>query len=110
MITDLMNDLDDRVQEAFTEKVEIRDVDEFPSLNEMYVEKRVLLRVLDVVCVVADLKGSTKLNFDKYGSVVSPPVRGLNGQHGPDRQPFRPRIRGHPGRRPVLPIPRGPTV
>lgn len=68
MITDLMSDLGERVDDALTENVEIRDVDKFPSLDDIYTDKRVWLRVLDAVCVVADLKGSTKLNFDKYAS------------------------------------------
>jgi len=66
VITELMEDLESRVKSALSETVEIRDSDTFPSLDDMYTEKAIWLRVLDVVCVVADLKGSTKLDFGKY--------------------------------------------
>lgn len=66
MISELMRELEERVDSALSEPIEIRDTDAFPTLEAMYTEKSIWLRVLDVVCVVADLKGSTKLNFDKY--------------------------------------------
>jgi hypothetical protein len=46
--------------------VEIEGVGDFPPLDSLYVEKRAWKKIKDVVVVSADLKGSTKLNFDKF--------------------------------------------
>jgi class 3 adenylate cyclase len=66
MIKELLDDLQGRVDSELTTPVEIEDVDSVPSLEAMYAEKRAWKRIRNVVVVAADLKGSTRLNFDKY--------------------------------------------
>jgi class 3 adenylate cyclase len=53
-------------KKELTTPVTIEEVDEFPAVDELYVEKRIWKKIDDVVVVSADLKGSTKLNFRKY--------------------------------------------
>jgi class 3 adenylate cyclase len=68
MITALMTDLGEKVKEALTTTVTLVDIDTFPDVDEMFSEVPKWHRIEDAVCVVADLKGSTKLNFGKYSS------------------------------------------
>lgn len=61
-----LGDQHDSAKDDLTTPVEIVDVDTFPSMSDLYVEKRKWLRVRNVVAVATDLKESTTLNFDKY--------------------------------------------
>lgn len=61
-----LGDQHDSAKDNLTTPVEIVDVDTFPSMSDLYVEKRKWLRVRNVVAVATDLKESTALNFDKY--------------------------------------------
>jgi class 3 adenylate cyclase len=61
-----LEDRHDAAKSDLTTPVEIEDVDEFPSIGDLFVEKRKWLRVRNVVAVSSDLKDSTSLNFDKY--------------------------------------------
>ena len=65
-INALLADQHDAAKAELTTAVEIEDVDDFPSMSDLYVEKRKWLRVRNVVAVATDLKESTALNFDKY--------------------------------------------
>ena len=67
-VHDLLSSLHDHAADAITTTAEIIDVDQFPSLDDMYSEVPKWLRIDDVVAVVADLKSSTKLNFGKHAN------------------------------------------
>ena len=61
--------LDDAGTHAETElktPVKIEECEEFPPIDTLYVERRMWKKINDVVVVSADLKGSTRLNFDKF--------------------------------------------
>lgn len=62
-----------------TSPVEIEDVDNFPSLGDLYLEKRKWLRVRNVVAVSTDLKDSTALNFDKYAQTSARLYQAVTG-------------------------------
>jgi class 3 adenylate cyclase len=62
-----------------TSAVEIEDVDDFPSLSDLYLEKRKWLRVRNVVAVSTDLKDSTALNFDKYAQTSARLYQAVTG-------------------------------
>jgi class 3 adenylate cyclase len=68
-----------RVAEELRTPVEIEEVEEFPSLDELYVEKRAWKKIKDVVVVSADLKGSTKLNFNKYAQTSAQLYEAVTG-------------------------------
>lgn len=61
-----LDDQYDRARKDLQQPVEIEDVDTFPKLTDLYVDKRKWLRVKNVVAVSADLKDSTALSFNKY--------------------------------------------
>jgi class 3 adenylate cyclase len=62
----LLTDQNDRARRDLQQPVEIKDVDTFPELADLYVDKRKWLRMKNVVVVSADLKDSTALSFNKY--------------------------------------------
>jgi class 3 adenylate cyclase len=65
VIGKLMRDLDDEVGELLRTPVTVKDVNEFPDLGDIR-PGRTWARMNDVVAVVADLKGSTRLGMDRY--------------------------------------------
>ena len=66
-INDELADVGDRARDDLATAVEVRDVDDIPSLEDMYVDKRVWLRLTKVFAVSADLRDSTSLSTkDKY--------------------------------------------
>ena len=66
-INDELAVVGDRAREDLATPVEVRDVDHIPSLDEMYVDKRIWLRITKVFAVSADLRDSTSLSTkDKY--------------------------------------------
>lgn len=62
-----------------TGAVEIEDVDKFPSLSDLFLEKRKWLRIRNVVAVSTDLKDSTALNFDKYAQTSARLYQAVTG-------------------------------
>ncbi|HEY5052154.1 MAG TPA: adenylate/guanylate cyclase domain-containing protein [Solirubrobacterales bacterium] len=62
-----------------TSAVEIEDVEKFPSLSDLYLEKRKWLRIRNVVAVSTDLKDSTALNFDKYAQTSARLYQAVTG-------------------------------
>lgn len=62
----LLEDQQTRAKTDLQTPVEIEDVDTFPELTDLYVDKRKWLRVRNVVAVSADLKSSTALSFNKH--------------------------------------------
>jgi class 3 adenylate cyclase len=62
----ILDDQHGRARKDLQEPVEIENVDTFPKLTDLYVDKRKWLRVRNVVAVSADLKSSTALSFNKY--------------------------------------------
>jgi class 3 adenylate cyclase len=67
-VNQLVDECGDGARSELKTPVEIEEVDEFPDLDDLYVDKRTWKKIDDVVVVVADLKGSTKLSFDRYAS------------------------------------------
>jgi class 3 adenylate cyclase len=62
----LLDEQDGRSRTDLTTPVEIIDTDTFPSVGDLYVDKRAWYRMRNVVAVSADLKNSTALSFDRY--------------------------------------------
>lgn len=69
----------DKAGTDITSPVEIEDVDKFPSLADLYLEKRKWLRLRNVVAVSTDLKDSTALNFDKYAQTSARLYQAVTG-------------------------------
>lgn len=67
-LDDYLAEVHDAAKSGISTTAQVIDVDTFPSLGDMYSEVPKWLRIEDVVAVVADLKGSTKLNFGKYAN------------------------------------------
>jgi class 3 adenylate cyclase len=78
-ITATLGEQHDSAKEDLTSAVEIVDVESFPSMSDLYVEKRKWLRVRNVVAVATDLKESTALNFDKYAQTSAPLYQAVTG-------------------------------
>jgi len=64
-INDFLGELGERANKDLREKVDVREVDDFPEKDEVSSD-RIWLRIDDVVAVVADLKNSTALSFKKH--------------------------------------------
>lgn len=69
-VLDFVDDLDGRVKDELATPVEITDEKTFTDLAELglFTDKRTWKRVENVVVVVVDLKGSTKLDFVGYAN------------------------------------------
>ncbi len=65
VIGKLMRDLEGEVAEQLQTPATVTDVDEFPDLDDLR-PGRTWARMSDVVAVVADLKGSTRLSMGRY--------------------------------------------
>ena len=65
-VNKLVDDAGAEARKELRTPVTVEAVDAFPDIDDLYVEKRVWKKIDDVVVVAADLKGSTKLNFQKY--------------------------------------------
>jgi hypothetical protein len=65
-VSKLLEDAGSHAAKELRTPVTIEVVEEFPPLDTLYVEKRTWKKIEDVVVVSADLKGSTKLNFNKF--------------------------------------------
>lgn len=69
----------DAAKGDLTTPVEISDANTFPSMSELYVDKRKWIRVRHVVAVATDLKESTALNFDKYAQTSARLYEAITG-------------------------------
>jgi class 3 adenylate cyclase len=78
-ISKLLDETGKHAAKELRTPVEIEEVEEFPSLDELYVEKRAWKKISDVVVVSADLKGSTKLNFNKYAQTSAQLYEAVTG-------------------------------
>lgn len=65
-VSQLLAAAEKSAREELSSKVTITDIDHIPAVSELAVDEREWLRIEDVFVVVADLKGSTKLNFKKH--------------------------------------------
>lgn len=65
-VLDLLGELGKSAEAELAAPVTIEDSAAFPGPDVLYLEKRVWKRASDVVCVVTDLKHSTRLNFETY--------------------------------------------
>jgi class 3 adenylate cyclase len=79
VISEMMVEFDERVRRELKTPVEIEDCETFPDPEDLYLEKRCWMRMKDVVAVAADLKGSTKLNFDKHANTSARLYEALTG-------------------------------
>lgn len=64
-IEDLMRDLEGKVAEQLGKSPTVKDVDGFPDLSQLGPGRK-WARMQDVVAVVADMKGSTRLSLGRY--------------------------------------------
>lgn len=62
-VSEFLDELNDTVKQELGTPVEIQECEVFPDVDDLRLEKRRWLRIEDVVAVVVDLKGSTKLDF-----------------------------------------------
>jgi|SRR5215218_7915020 len=62
-INKFLTELDEKVKWELQTPVQIDDSDEFPEVEKLGLETRRWVRIEDVVAVVADLKGSTQLEY-----------------------------------------------
>lgn len=66
-ISEFLDGLDERARKALRTPVTIREVDDFPAVDDIPATGDTWLKIPDVVAVVCDLKGSTALSFNRYG-------------------------------------------
>jgi class 3 adenylate cyclase len=78
-INKLVGDAGADARKELRTPVEIEEVDEFPPLDSLFVEKRTWKKVDDVVVVSADLQGSTKLNFRKHAKTSAQLYEAVTG-------------------------------
>ncbi len=62
-INEFLEELDGRVKLDLETRVDIEEYSNFPDVDSLRLEKRQWVRIKNVVAVVVDLKGSTKLDF-----------------------------------------------
>jgi class 3 adenylate cyclase len=79
LVSKLLQDWGAAAEKELKTPVKIVDVDEFPDTDELPLEARRWTRVKDVVVVVADLKDSTKLNFDVYANTSASLYEAVTG-------------------------------
>jgi class 3 adenylate cyclase len=78
-VSTLLADTGTHAREEFNTPVDIEEVEEFPAPDDIYVEKRTWKKIENVVVVAADLKGSTKLNFNKYAQTSAQLYEAVTG-------------------------------
>jgi class 3 adenylate cyclase len=78
-INQILDEAGARATKELSTPVGIEEVDKFPGLDELYIEKRAWKKIKDVVVVSADLKGSTKLNFNKYAQTSAQLYEAVTG-------------------------------
>jgi hypothetical protein len=89
-VNKLVDDAGADARKELRTPVEIEEVDEFPALDDLYVEKRAWKKIKDVVVVSANLKGSTKLNFDRYAQTSAQLYEAVTGNMVKLVSPFDP--------------------
>ncbi len=87
-INAVLDEIDGRTHGELANSVEIIECDVFP--DDFYTEARKWKRVEDVVAVVADLKGSTRLNFGKHANTSARLYEAVTGGLVKLVNPFEP--------------------
>lgn len=70
-VNSFLADVGERADRELTNAVEVRDAPVFPEPGEVYVAKRIWKRIDDVVAVVVDLKGSTRLGLGRHAETTA---------------------------------------
>jgi class 3 adenylate cyclase len=70
-INDFIDGMREHVDEELETAVEIQDTATFPTLEQIYGIKRIWKRIDDVVAVVVDLKGSTRLGLGRHAETTA---------------------------------------
>jgi class 3 adenylate cyclase len=78
-VSTLLDDTGRHARKELNTPVDIEEVEEFPASDDIYVEKRTWKKIENVVVVAADLKGSTKLNFNKYAQTSAQLYEAVTG-------------------------------
>jgi class 3 adenylate cyclase len=78
-VNSMLGDLGRNAGTELKTPVTVEAVDEFPAIDTLYVEKRTWKKIDDVVVVAADLKGSTKLNFNKFAQTSAQLYEAVTG-------------------------------
>jgi class 3 adenylate cyclase len=78
-VSKILEDTGGRARKELKTPVGIEEVEEFPEPDDIYVEKRTWKKIDNVVVVAADLKGSTKLNFNKYAQTSAQLYEAVTG-------------------------------
>jgi class 3 adenylate cyclase len=89
-VNKLVQDAGGDARKELRTPVEIEEVDEFPPLDSLYVEKRAWKKIENVVVVSADLKGSTKLSFGKHAQTSARLYQAVTGNMVRLVSPFDP--------------------
>jgi class 3 adenylate cyclase len=66
-LTDLLDDIADRTTDELRTPVKVDATKQFPTRSQIPTDRR-WLQIEDVVAMVADLKGSTRLSFNRHAS------------------------------------------
>lgn len=78
-LSEFIDDVARRARDELAAKVDVRDVSEFPDRTQIPSSRRTWCRIEDVVALVADLKGSTKLGVRRYASSVARTYEAITG-------------------------------
>lgn len=78
-VNQLVSDAGEHARKELCTPVSIEQVEEFPDVDDLYIERRTWKKIDDVVVVCADLKGSTKLNFNKYAQTSAQLYEAVTG-------------------------------
>ena len=89
-INELLGELDNKVKYEIETPATIKDIDEFPDVDNLLLEKREWARLHNVVAVVVDLKNSTKLDFKRRASTSAQLYEAVTGSCARIVTRFRP--------------------
>ena len=78
-LSELIDDVGKRARDELAAKVDVRDAVTFPDRVQIPSGGRTWCRIEDVVALVADLKGSTKLGVRRYPSSVARTYEAITG-------------------------------
>jgi class 3 adenylate cyclase len=77
-VNDFLNEIGERARDDLREAVDVRETKVFPKKDEVRTQ-RIWLKLQDVVAVVADLKNSTALSFNKHAQTSAKLYEAVTG-------------------------------
>ncbi len=89
-VSGLLGELGSRAHEELQNAVEVENPDRFPGEDEIYSQRRAWKRIRNVVAVVVDLKGSTRLSFKHHPQTSARVYEAATGNCARIVETFRP--------------------